>query len=435
MKTFNNFYEEVISLPNLYKAFERAKKGKKKRRVLSFENNLHENLLNLHIELKDKEYKPRPYFTFYITDYKKRKIMCPDFRDSVVQHAIFIYLEQMYEPYFIYDSYACRVEKGTHKAFKRLKKFVNKHSKDDYFMKCDISKYFYSIDHYKLKEILRKKIKDENVLWLLNSIIDSHYEEEMPSHIENNKELKQEKGIPIGNLTSQLLANIYLNELDYFAKHELRIKYYLRYVDDFVILGKSYKEMKEFYIKIKEFLSKNLFLKLEEKKTQINKISFGVDFVGYVCFKRIIRVRSRNFRRFTKELKKKSYLFYNEELPLEKLSESVLSYIGHISHTNSRKVLENVIYRYYSVIAGKAVQRGGNWNNGANAGPFCANLNNAPSNVNNNIGFRCCSVQKVKIIPSRRYYMPYAQMQLHSQNENMSRDIIDKNSVISAMTL
>ena len=444
MKTFDNFYNEIISLPNLYRAFETAKKGKKKGRVISFEKNLHDNLWELYCELKNKIYVPKSYFTFYVTDYKKRKIMCPHFRDSVVQHAVFIYLEQIYEPQFIYDSYACRKGKGTHKASKRLKSFINKNSNQNYFMKCDISKYFYSIDHYQLKLIIEKTVKDKNVFWLISQIIDSHYEDVLPSHIYNNKNEKQEKGIPIGNLTSQLFANIYLNELDNFIKHELKIKYYLRYVDDFVILGRSYKELQEDFLNIQKFLSDELFLRLEKRKTQINKIFFGIDFTGYVCFKQVVRVRSRNFRRFIKQFKKKVDLFYKEELSLEKLFASVVSYAGHLSHTNSKKILEFLVLEYYNVIARKAVQRGGNWNNGANAGPFCANLNNNPTNTNNNIGFRCCSVQEAKIISSRRCCLPNVQMQLHSEtidfnksilNENLSRNVTDENSVISAMIM
>ncbi|PIN77063.1 hypothetical protein COV15_03245 [Candidatus Woesearchaeota archaeon CG10_big_fil_rev_8_21_14_0_10_34_12] len=422
MNALNNFYDLAISLPNLYRAFELAKRGKKRKRPFSFEKNLHQNLWDLHCELKNKTYTPRPYFVFYITDYKTRKIMCPDFRDSVIQHAIFIYLEQVYEHIFIYDSFACRKGKGTHRAFKRLKKFVNKHSSQDYFMKCDISKYFYSIDHFKLKEIVEKTIKDENVLWLISRIIDSHYEANLPAHITNSKYEMQEKGIPIGNLMSQLFANIYLNEFDYFVKYKLKIKHYVRYVDDFVILGNSYQEMRENLAEIQIFISKKLFLRLEEKKVQINKISFGVDFVGYVCFKRVVRVRSRNFRRFFKEFKKKMSLVYNGGFPLEKLSASVLCYLAHIRHTNSKKISEKLELVYNRVTASQAVLRGGNWNNGGNAGPFCANLNNGPANTNNNIGFRCCSVQETKIIPLRRYYKYPAQMQLPSLSENLSRN-------------
>lgn len=431
MIKFENIYSEIISLPNLYRAFQSAKQGKKVKRTIEFESNLNENLWNLHEELLNKKYNVSPYFEFYVTDYKTRKIMCPSFRDQVVQHAIFNYLEQIYEKSFIYDSYACRKDKGTHKACLRLKKFVNS-CKEGYFIKCDISKYFYSIDHYKLKEIIGKKINDKDTLWLIYKIIDSHKEENMSSHIDNNLYNKQEKGIPIGNLMSQLFANIYLNELDYFAKQELRIKNYIRYVDDFIIIGKDYNELKQKLSSIKEFLYNRLLLKLENKKIQINRISFGVDFVGYVCFDKFIRVRTKNYRRFIFKIKEKENDYYSGNISFDKIKASFISYLGHLSHTNSEYIKENINNRLIVIADIETVQRGGNWNNGANAGPFSANLNNAPSDLNNNIGFRC-DEQKEDITPLRRCYQPYAQLQLQSYNENRSRNITGERPVIPAM--
>ena len=161
MKTYNNFYLDVISLPNLYRAYEKAKKGKaEKKEVIEFSKNLHENLLKLHLELLNRTYLMGDYKMFFVNDYKTRKIMAPRFKDMIVQHALFNFLEQIYEKSFIFDSYACRKNKGTHKAFKRLKSFINKSSYDDYFVKCDITKYFYSIDHQKLKIVI-ESILDE----------------------------------------------------------------------------------------------------------------------------------------------------------------------------------------------------------------------------------------------------------------------------------
>ncbi len=175
MKQYNNFYSNAVSLPNLYNAYEGAKKGKKnnenslnsqtlalrgkassKKEVLDFSENLHENLLKLHFELLNKTYFIGKYKTFFVKDYKKRKITAPRFRDMIVQHALYNFLEDIYEKTFIFDSYSCRKGKGTHKGFKRVKSFINKSYYDDYFIKCDITKYFYSIDHFKLKKILDK---------------------------------------------------------------------------------------------------------------------------------------------------------------------------------------------------------------------------------------------------------------------------------------
>lgn len=379
MKTYTNLFEDIVSLPNLYSAYCSARKGKKNKDFLEFEKNLNENLWNLHIELLTLEYKSSGYTIFYVQDYKTRKILAPKFKDHILHHAIYNYLEPIYEKHFIYDSFACRKNKGTHFGSKRLNYFIRKHPEDDYFIKFDVSKYFYSIDHYKLKEILAKRIKDEKLLFILGKVIDSNFEEELPAHIPNPDVSSQEKGIPIGNLLSQLFANIYLNELDQFVKHELKIKHYVRYVDDFIILEKDKQKIKEIISKIKKFLAEELCLTLKDEKIHINKIKFGVDFIGYVSFKRIVRVRSRNYRRFKKKFK--------QTRELDKLINSFTSYFSHLSHTNSEVIKELIVTLFIK----RAVQRGGNWNNGANAGPFCANLNNAPTNVNNNIGFRCCS--------------------------------------------
>ena len=428
MKTFNNFYEDIIALPNLYRAYELARRGKRRKtEVLNFENNLHSNLLNLHFALLERTYSPSGYKTFYVTDSKKRKITAPAFSDQIVHHAIFNFVEQMYDQYFIYDSYACRKNKGTHRGFKRLMSFVRKNKKfqsqqvsefyastgttnikpslsnksEDYFMKCDISKYFYSIDQHKLKEIISRKIKDENVLWLMGKIIDSHSEMKIPAHVENNYYFEQRKGIPIGNLTSQLFSNIYLNELDYFVKNNLRIKHYVRYVDDFVIIEKDAKLLQDYFRKIKLFLSENLFLKLEKEKTQINKISFGVDFIGFVAFKHYSRVRSKGYRKFVSEFKANISLYHKGLIEFNQIYESFISYRAHLMHSNSSVLFRRVFIIYHSAQIKKAVYRGGSWNNGANAGPFAANLNNGPTNTNTNIGFRCCSAHEMHASTSR----------------------------------
>jgi len=414
MKTYNNLYEDIISLPNLYSAYSKAKKGKKNKNFLEFDKNLNENIFNLYSDLSSLNYDSSGYNVFYIQDYKTRKILAPAFRDHIVHHAIYNYLEEIYEKHFIFDSSACRKNKGTHFGLKRLKSFVNKSSEEDYFIKGDVSKYFYSIDHFKLKEILNKRIKDEKLLWLLEKIIDSHFEEKISAHIENSNFSIQRKGIPIGNLLSQLFANIYLNELDEFVKEKLGVKYYVRYVDDFIILEEDKYVLKEFIFKIKDFLKNSLYLKLEDKKIQINKIKFGIDFIGYVIFKKFIRVRSKNYRRFKKSIKIKMSKFEKELVSYEDLKNCFSSYFAHLSHTNSEVIKNKIVI----AILNRAVKRGGNWNNGANAGPFSANLNNAPTNTNSNIGFRCCSGFLTLAEFLRKFCKIEMQLQLHSI-ENM----------------
>ncbi len=355
MKTYNNVYNEVIALPNLYHAYREAKKGKKDIIFKKFTKNLHTNMWQLHKELLAQKYSMKPYTIFYVNDYKERKIMAPNFRDHIVHHAINNYLEQIYDSNFVYDSFACRKGKGTHKGFARLKHFVNVHSQNDYFMKCDISKYFYSIDQHKIMEILKRKIKDPKLLWLIEKILTSHNESEMPAHIANSHFSEQKKGLPIGNLTSQLFANIYLNELDQYAKHKLQVKHYIRYVDDFVIINPSKNELYRKWQNIRDFLEHELFLKLEQRKTQTNKISFGIDFIGYVAFKKFIRIRTRNYRRFVIRLKKRIYSYHLGRIPLEKLNATYISYCGHLLHTNSEKIKEKTegLYKKSIVTASK----------------------------------------------------------------------------------
>ena len=390
MKTYTDLYGEIISLPNLYKAYESAKRGKSKKfRIIEFEKDLHENLLELHFELLEKKYAPRPYKMFFVQDYKKRKILVPSFRDQIVHHALFLFLEQIYELSFIHDSYACRKGKGTHKAFSRLRKLMFKHKPSDYFMKCDISKYFYSIDQYVLKKIIKKKVNDDETLWLIYKIIDSHSEEQIPAHVENGSEKVRKKGLPIGNLTSQLFANIYLNELDFFVKHKLKIKHYVRYVDDFIIFGKDYSVLKKCLCEIQSYLHDSLFLRLENKKVQTNKVSFGIDFCGYVARKNYVRVRARNSRRYIKQFKKNIFLYNKGELSFSKIRASFASYKGHLEHTNSNKIRGRISLIYHRAKE-QTVQRGGNWDDGSNAGLFYARLNNDATNTNTNIGFRCC---------------------------------------------
>lgn len=243
MKTYKKLYQKLCSYENLLLAFNKAKKGKtKKPYVIEFEANLQENLLQLQKELIEKTYIPKPIVTVIIRDPKTRKIGKASFRDRVVHHALVNILNPIFEPIFIYDNYASRKKKGHHKALKRFDYFKRKVTQNGkklkgiednnyvqgYALKADISKYFESVDHEILLSIIRERVKDENVLWLIRIILE----------YENNSSVKG-RGMPLGNYTSQFFANVYLNKLDYFVKHKLRAKYYLRYVDDFIILHES----------------------------------------------------------------------------------------------------------------------------------------------------------------------------------------------------
>ena len=261
MKSYNNLYLKIYDLKNLILAYKKARKGKtKKDYVKEFEENLAYNLKLLHDELKTQTYKPKPLETFILRDPKTRKISKSDFRDRVIHHALCNVIDSIFDKIFIYDNCANRKGKGNLFAIERFYKFKRKVSRNGktkgwfnnnqiqgYCLKADIKHYFQEVNHKIILNIIQRKIKDKKVVWLIKHLL----ERERCTHSDNrNKKAKipssfaseieiEQKGMPLGNLTSQFFANIYLNELDKFVKHKLKAKYYLRYVDDFVILHPS----------------------------------------------------------------------------------------------------------------------------------------------------------------------------------------------------
>ena len=276
-------------------AFQKANKGRRWRaEILSFTRNIIYNLVLVRSELLKQSYIHGNYYSFIVNDSKKRIIKAASFKDRIVHHALCNIIEPIFEKSFIYDSYACRKGKGVHKAILRLQHFLRLSSeglngKKFFCLKCDISKFFDNVDHNVLKQIIHKKISSPGVLWLIDLIIDSHNEQ---------------KGIPIGNLTSQLFANIYLNELDHFIKDRLGIKYYIRYMDDFLILDVDKNRLFDLRNQIREFLQFHLKLNLHPKKSEYFSVDGGIDFLGYLVFKSYILLRKSTVKRFLKKLKK-----------------------------------------------------------------------------------------------------------------------------------
>lgn len=286
MKTYDNIFADICSFESLHSAWLKARKGKRfKAEVLEFSYNLESNLLRLKQELEAGTYKHGGYRIFSVKDSKKRIIKAAPFRDRVVHHALCDAIEPIFEKAFIHDSYACRKGKGTHAAMRRLAKFAGSR-RFGYYMKCDIRKYFPSISHEILFRIISKRIKDEKALRLVREIIESASD-------------SAGRGIPIGNLTSQLFANIYLNELDCFAKRSLGIKFYVRYVDDFVFL-----EQKSRLLEIKEdvivFLE-TIRLEIHEESALPYPAAQGIDFAGYRVFATHVALR----KGFVKKVKRK----------------------------------------------------------------------------------------------------------------------------------
>lgn len=277
----------VMNFESLHSAYKKAKRGKSfKEKTLKFSFNLEKELFLLEEQLNTKNYTLSPYKEFIVRDPKERTIKALSFRDRVVQHLICSIIELYFEKRFIYNTFACRKNKGTKKAVDVLSKDVhNNFPEEGYALKCDIKKFFHSVDHTILKKMLNTRIADKNILHLLSLAIHS-----------SHSQFGQGKGIPIGNLTSQLFANIYLHFLDLFIKQELQIKYYYRYMDDFLIISNNKSELHILKEKIKEFLQ-TLHLDLHPKKQQIFPISTGIDFVGYRVFPSYVRLRSSNICR------------------------------------------------------------------------------------------------------------------------------------------
>ena len=310
----------------MFLSWKEFKKGKiKKADVKHFQKDLIKNLLNLYYELKSKTYEHLTYHSFYIQDPKLRYIHKATVKDRVLHHAIFRILYPLFDKTFIFDSYSCRISKGTHRAVNRLNQFTRKVSQNYrepcFILKCDIRKFFDSIDHTILIQLIKKKIKEENVIWLIDKIIESHC-------------VLEGKGVPMGNIISQLFANIYMNELDQFIKHQLKIKYYIRYCDDFVIIDSNKKHLIGLILEINNYLLNNLKLSLHPDKITIRKYHQGVDFLGYVSFPYYRALRTRTKNRIFRKIK--------ENKTKENFNQSLQSYLGILKHCNSYKVKKEI---------------------------------------------------------------------------------------------
>lgn len=348
MKTHKNLFQEVCKYENLHNAFLKARKGKNDvAGVIRFTYNLENELLKLQNELKNQTYKIGQYRHFTIFEPKERKISALPFRDRIIHHAVCNIVEPIFEKMFIYDSYACRKRKGTHAGANRIQKFIRKLNSTYYVLKGDVSKYFPSVNHEILKKTIREKIADKKLLHLLDNIIDSADSEK--SNFYDCQEPKiqnsQQKGIPIGNLTSQLFANIYLNKLDEYIKYKLKIKYYLRYMDDFVILHESKQKLHEIKEKIALFFA-SMKLTLHPKKVNIFPIESGIDFLGYRIFNNYRLVRRNTVKRFLKNTKRKLKRYDSGIMDFDKLMETFNSWEAYMSHANSY-ALKNSLYQEY----------------------------------------------------------------------------------------
>ncbi|RJX20282.1 MAG: hypothetical protein C4563_06385, partial [Desulfobulbus sp.] len=283
MKRAGNLFDKAFSVDNLLAAYEDARRGKRnKRACFEFERHLGARIMCLHKALMAGTYQPQPYFEFEVYEPKRRTIHAPAFADVVVQHAIYRVIYPLFDRTFIATSFACRKGYGTHRASDYTQQAMRRCGGEEYFLQLDVRKFFYSIDRAALRRLIERKIKDRRLV----DVMMLFAEHDAP------------RGIPIGNLLSQIYALIYLNPLDHFIKRVLKVRHYVRYVDDFVLVGLTREQCLSCRLRIIEFLKNEL--RLELSKTTIQKIRRGINFVGYRTWRtcRVIRKYSLyKFRR------------------------------------------------------------------------------------------------------------------------------------------
>ena len=344
MITYNNLWDKVCDFKNLLLSARKAQKGKRfQDNVGRFNFNLEEELLLLQNKLQNQAYQPGLYRSFYIYEPKKRMISAAPYRDRVVHHALCNIIEPIFDKMFIYDSYANRKEKGTHQAVNRFTEFCRKNR---YVLKCDIEKYFPSIDHRILYELIAKRITDQKCLWLIKLLIDSSNPQEEVIHYFDGDGLftpyERKQGLPIGNLTSQFFANIYLNEFDHFVKETLRCEYYIRYVDDFVVLDNDKKKLRNIKKEMERYLER-LRLRLHPRKCNVFPVRQGTNFLGYRIFPSYRLLNRDNIKRFKKRLKQLQWLYGVGLLGLNKLTASILSWIAHANHADTYNLRRRIL--------------------------------------------------------------------------------------------
>lgn len=341
-KTIKRCFFKKLTYEKILSAHFRASKCKSnKREVLRFNIDLETNIINIINSLKNNSYRLGKYYEFNVYEPKLRVIKALPYKDRIVQQW---YVEEFIKPYvlprFIYDSYACIDGKGTHLAIKNLQKYMRlmKRKYGNYYVvKCDIQKFFYTIDKDILYGLMKNYITDKNVLNLTKVFI-----------YDNDSKV----GIPIGNYTSQFYANIYLNVLDKFIKEELKIKYYVRYMDDFIFLADTKERAKKLFKIISSFVFEKLNLKLNYK-SKYYPSKMGVDFCGYIIFETHILLRKRSKKKIKKNICKWNKLYLSDKLDNDSMILSWNSWVGHAMHScsfNLRKkmydsVLNNICFR------------------------------------------------------------------------------------------
>ena len=330
-----SIFYDVISVKNLFSAWNEFKRGKRNKiEVQEFEFNLENNLFQLHEELKSGKWKPEGYTAFYVRDPKLRHIHKASVRDRVFNQALFRVLYQIFDKHFIHDSYSCRSGKGTHRGVLQLDSFIRSLSKNYtkpvFILKCDVRKFFDSISHEILLSLIRRHVSDCQLIHVIELIIHSFCV--LPG-----------KGLPLGNVTSQLFANVYLNELDHFMKHVLKTRRYLRYCDDFVIVEREEEKLVAFIPAVDSFLRQKLGMNLHPNKIILRKATQGIDFLGYVLMPHYKVLRTKTKKRIVRKIK-----ILREDVRLRKIEQKTLditlqSYLGMLEHCKGYTIRKKLL--------------------------------------------------------------------------------------------
>ena len=328
----------MVSVENLLLAWEHFKRGKRQRKDIQyFERYIEDLIFDLHEDLATLGYQHGAYQHFHVFDPQKRYISKACVRDRLVHQMLYTTLTEVFDTTFIFHSFSCRVGKGTHAGVHQLQKMLRKVSHNGkqacFSLKMDVQRFFDSVDHDILKSFLRKRVQDHRVLCITDRIIDSFSSQpDSPRNI----------GLPLGNVTSQIFANVYLHPLDHFVKHTLRQKYYLRYCDDFIIVAHDKAQLMALIEPIRNFLAQMLRLTLHPQKIILSNMHQGIDFLGYILFLNHRLLRTSTRRRMQRRLKTKYATYLNQQVEGTHMDQCLQSYLGILSHANAYNLTQSL---------------------------------------------------------------------------------------------
>jgi retron-type reverse transcriptase len=355
VKRYGKLWPQITAFDNLYLAYRKARRGKQRKlAVARFSLNLEQELLDLQAELLAGSYQPGEYRLFTIYERKPRQIAAAPFRDRVVHHALMNIVEPLLDPHFIYDSYACRKNKGVHQAVARYQGWARRYH---YALKLDIQRYFPSIDHEILLAKIARHIKDRSTLALFDTLIRTSpiYPDNPPRHYPGDDlftPVQRRIGIPIGNLTSQFLANLYLNAFDHFMCSELRVPAYLRYVDDMIVLDNDKSRLHDIRYAAEDFLRRER-LRLHPRKAQVVPVRQGLDVLGYRVFPDFRLLRNDNGHRFNRRLQR--FVRHYRQTPSARWDDfqpQLASWLGHACHADTlglrKRIFSGIVLNWES---------------------------------------------------------------------------------------